>query len=292
MHVRVLKLIITPGSPQSSSRMKSNILFNYSINTIYWTGQSVGSSVMIRSDLFNNSDCRALQTVGWKCNGKLFTSWCLSMLTKKLVIIGVPNGLFSSNDNLLPELKLNSYQWSPFGIYPDNDFAQDHWGCESLWWLKISHFHKYIINSQNLQFFSIYHDCEYWSVNQLVLKINTKWTNNVYSNEKRLISPYNLQSAVIIYRLRYWNRNIPGSLGGGIQGAVSIQRYRLTSIGISMLKIRRSHVCLIFNMGSQTWERRSLYWGGAQVLCFVSLSPAVALTMQGKRVFVFNKKWF
>ena len=38
-------------------------------------------------------------------------------------------------------------------------------------------------------------------------------------------------------------------IGGTILGAVSIWRCRITSIGIPMLKIRRSHECLIFNMG-------------------------------------------
>ena len=46
------------------------------------------------------------------------------------------------------------------------------------------------------------------------------------------------------------------------QGPVSIKRYRLTTIGIPMLKIRRSHG------NPHTWERRSLYWDGAQHPCF------------------------
>ena len=45
---------------------------------------------------------------------------------------------------------------------------------------------------------------------------------------------------------------------------VSISRY-LTSIGIPMLKIRRSHDRVIFNMGSHPWERPPLYRDGAQV---------------------------
>ena len=43
-------------------------------------------------------------------------------------------------------------------------------------------------------------------------------------------------------------------------GAVSTYRYRLTSIGIPIIKIRRSHDRLIFIMGILYKERRSLYW--------------------------------
>ena len=46
-------------------------------------------------------------------------------------------------------------------------------------------------------------------------------------------------------------------------GAVSIWRCRLASIGITMLKIRRSGDRLIFNMGIPYLERLSLYWDGA-----------------------------
>ena len=44
------------------------------------------------------------------------------------------------------------------------------------------------------------------------------------------------------------------------QGAVSIYRCCLTSIGIPMLKIRHGN--------PHTWERWSLYWNGAQVLVY------------------------
>ena len=46
-------------------------------------------------------------------------------------------------------------------------------------------------------------------------------------------------------------------------GAVSIKRCHLTSIGISMLKIRRSHRSSYLLHGDpHTWKRRSLYWDG------------------------------
>ena len=49
----------------------------------------------------------------------------------------------------------------------------------------------------------------------------------------------------------------------GEQGIVSILRCHLTSIGIPMLKIRRSNDRLIFNMGIPVpGERRSFYWDG------------------------------
>ena len=50
-----------------------------------------------------------------------------------------------------------------------------------------------------------------------------------------------------------------------LQGAVSIWICHLTNIAISMLKIRRTYNCLIFNMGIQYQERWSLYWGGTRI---------------------------
>ena len=48
------------------------------------------------------------------------------------------------------------------------------------------------------------------------------------------------------------------------QGAVSIKRCRLTSIGIPMLKIRQSRDCLIFNMGIPIPGKDGLFnWDGA-----------------------------
>ena len=43
---------------------------------------------------------------------------------------------------------------------------------------------------------------------------------------------------------------------------VLIYKYRLTNIGIPMLKIRRSHDRLIINIEFHTWEILSLYWDG------------------------------
>ena len=51
-----------------------------------------------------------------------------------------------------------------------------------------------------------------------------------------------------------------------VLGPSQYKKCRLTSIGIPMLKIRRSHrPSYLWHGNPQTWERRSLYWDGALV---------------------------
>ena len=67
-----------------------------------------------------------------------------------------------------------------------------------------------------------------------------------------------------------------GSAGANL-GAVSIQRCRLTSIGIPMLKIRRSHDRLIFNMGIPILGKDGLYIETGSCFFMGQLLPNVGM---------------
>ena len=63
-------------------------------------------------------------------------------------------------------------------------------------------------------------------------------------------------TCIMMYRTHYVDHCTTFYLD---QGSVSIWRYRLTSIGIPMLKITRSHDRLIFNMGIPIHRKDGLY---------------------------------
>ena len=69
--VRVLELIITPGSQQNSCWMKSNILPPL-FNQYHPLIGRIDSSIMIRTGLFNNPEPHSPQTIGWTKQLKLF----------------------------------------------------------------------------------------------------------------------------------------------------------------------------------------------------------------------------
>ena len=91
-----------------------------------------------------------------------------------------------------------------------------------------------------------------WWRHQESIISSTSKTASLYENDHQIVT--------ILFLAFLFETKTSGGGGGG----VLMKRCPLTSIGIPMLKISLVTV-LSLTCKSHTWERRSLYWDGAQV---------------------------